>query len=121
MAANPNVEHFAHPIDTLHPWLDQVVIIGGRAHRLYRLHSLARSLDYEPLGTLDTDAGNSGFYAESQNDNAIIEFIKHKQPLSESLLAQDEIAQAAVFLLSDAARNITGQVLAVDGGWTVSE
>lgn len=55
MAANPDVEHFARPIDTLHPWLDQVVIIGGRAHRLYRLHSLAQSLDYEPLGTLDTD------------------------------------------------------------------
>jgi NAD(P)-dependent dehydrogenase (short-subunit alcohol dehydrogenase family) len=57
----------------------------------------------------------------AQNDKSIIEFIKHKQPLTESLLAQDEIAQAAVFLLSDAARNITGQVLAVDGGWTVSE
>jgi hypothetical protein len=55
MAANPDIEHFARLIDTLHPWLDQVVIIGGWAHRLYRLHPLAQPLDYEPLGTFDTD------------------------------------------------------------------
>lgn len=55
MAVDSDIEHFAHLIDTLHPWLDQVVIIGGWAHRLYRLHPLAQSLDYEPLGTLDTD------------------------------------------------------------------
>lgn len=57
----------------------------------------------------------------AQHDKSIFEFIEHKQPLSESLLAPHEIAQAAVFLLSDAAKNITGQILAVDGGWTVSE
>jgi len=55
MAANPDIDHFARLIDTLHPWLDQVVIIGGWAHRLHRLHPLAQPLDYEPLGTLDTD------------------------------------------------------------------
>jgi len=55
MNANPDVEHFARLIDTLHPWLDEVVIIGGWGHRLYRLHALAQPLDYEPLGTLDTD------------------------------------------------------------------
>jgi len=55
MAASPDIEHFARLIDTLHPWLDQVVIIGGWGHRLYRLHPLAQTLDYEPLGTFDTD------------------------------------------------------------------
>lgn len=55
MAANPDVEPFARLIESLHPWLSQVVIIGGWAHRLYRLHPLAQPLDYEPLGTLDTD------------------------------------------------------------------
>jgi hypothetical protein len=55
MAATSDVEHFAQLIEALDPWLGQVVIIGGWAHRLYRLHPLAQPLDYEPLGTLDTD------------------------------------------------------------------
>ncbi len=59
--------------------------------------------------------------ARAQKDPDILDFIRHKQPLSENLLDPLEIAEAAIFLLSDAARNITGQVLAVDGGWTVSE
>jgi hypothetical protein len=29
MPANPDIEHFARLIDTLHPWLDQVVIIAA--------------------------------------------------------------------------------------------
>jgi hypothetical protein len=49
MAPNPDIEHFSRLIDTLRPWLDQVVIIGGWAHRLYRLHPLAQPLGY-PLG-----------------------------------------------------------------------
>ncbi len=55
MAGEADIEHFARLIEALDPWLDQVVIIGGWAHRLYRLHPLAQSLDYEPPGTLDTD------------------------------------------------------------------
>ena len=37
------------------PWLDQIVIIGGRAHQLYRRHPAAQELHYPPLATLDTD------------------------------------------------------------------
>jgi hypothetical protein len=46
---------FSRLIGALEPWLAQVVIIGGWAHRLYRHHSTAQELDYPPLGTLDTD------------------------------------------------------------------
>jgi NAD(P)-dependent dehydrogenase (short-subunit alcohol dehydrogenase family) len=32
-----------------------------------------------------------------------------------------DLDEAAVFFLSDASRYVTGQVLAVDGGWSVCE
>ena len=55
MAGASDVEYFVRLVDALEPWLEQVVIIGGWAHRLYRLHPLAQPLNYEPLGTFDTD------------------------------------------------------------------
>jgi hypothetical protein len=55
MAGASDVEYFARLVDALEPWLEQVVIIGGWALRLYRLHPLAQPLNYEPLGTFDTD------------------------------------------------------------------
>jgi hypothetical protein len=46
VAGPSDVEYFAHLVEALDPWLDQVVIIGGWAHRLYRRHPLAQQLDY---------------------------------------------------------------------------
>jgi NAD(P)-dependent dehydrogenase (short-subunit alcohol dehydrogenase family) len=58
----------------------------------------------------------------AQGDDAIQRFIKTKQPLDGGRIGQPQDADAAaVFFLSDAARFVTGQVLAVDGGWSVSE
>ncbi|HTF64850.1 MAG TPA: GSU2403 family nucleotidyltransferase fold protein [Edaphobacter sp.] len=46
---------FRRLVIALEPWLGQVVIIGGWAHQLYRLHPYAQKLTYSPLSTLDTD------------------------------------------------------------------
>jgi hypothetical protein len=55
MAAIPDPSGFARLITALDPWLDQIVIIGGWAHRLYRLDPRAQKMDFAPLMTLDVD------------------------------------------------------------------
>jgi NAD(P)-dependent dehydrogenase (short-subunit alcohol dehydrogenase family) len=55
-------------------------------------------------------------------DEGIMQFIHTKQPLDGGRVGVPEDADgAAVFLLSDHSKFITGQVIAVDGGWSVSE
>jgi NAD(P)-dependent dehydrogenase (short-subunit alcohol dehydrogenase family) len=56
----------------------------------------------------------------AQQSPDMLEFIKTKQPLSEDLIEADDVARPAVFLLSDDARRITGEVMSVDAGWRMS-
>lgn len=55
-------------------------------------------------------------------DDKILRFIKTKQPLDGGRIGQPgDLDAAAVYFMSDDSKFTTGQVLAVDGGWCVSE
>ena len=55
-------------------------------------------------------------------DETIQKFIATKQPLDGGRIGQpDDLDAAVVYFLSDASKFVTGQILAIDGGWSVSE
>ena len=56
----------------------------------------------------------------AQSDLAIRAYASRKQPLAGEMMDPDEVAHAAVFFLSDESRVVTGQLLKVDGGWSVA-
>lgn len=56
------------------------------------------------------------------NDEQILSFIKTKQPLDGGRIGNPEDTDGlAVYFMSDQSKFTTGQVIAVDGGWTISE
>jgi NAD(P)-dependent dehydrogenase (short-subunit alcohol dehydrogenase family) len=55
----------------------------------------------------------------AQADEATQDFSRRKQPLSDGFIAAEEVADAAVYLLSREARAVTGQTITIDGGWSV--
>jgi len=55
----------------------------------------------------------------AQNSPQIRERLKNLQPLTSDLGTPENVAQAALYLASDASSFVTGTVLKVDGGWTV--
>jgi NAD(P)-dependent dehydrogenase (short-subunit alcohol dehydrogenase family) len=58
----------------------------------------------------------------AQDDPAILGFIATKQPLDGGRIGHtSDLDGAAVYFMSDQAKFVTGQVLCVDGGWSVSE
>lgn len=56
-----------------------------------------------------------------QEDDEILAYLANKQPLVGGAIPAQDVAHAALFLLSDESRYITGQALAVDAGWSVTE
>lgn len=56
------------------------------------------------------------------NDEEILSFIKTKQPLDGGRIGKPEDTDGiAVYFMSEQSKFTTGQVVAVDGGWTLSE
>jgi NAD(P)-dependent dehydrogenase (short-subunit alcohol dehydrogenase family) len=58
--------------------------------------------------------------SERASAGELAEFLRRKQPLSGGMIEAEDAARAALFLLSEDARPITGEVLAVDGGWQIT-
>lgn len=88
MNAIPEFASFARLVESLRPWLDQTVVVGGWAHRLYRLHPLAQQLRYEPLATLDADIAlparlkvtGDEIYQRLASNGFEAEFVGHHKP-----------------------------------------
>jgi NAD(P)-dependent dehydrogenase (short-subunit alcohol dehydrogenase family) len=57
--------------------------------------------------------------ARAAADPASVAFAERAQPLSGGFLDPVEVVEAAVYLCADESRGVTGQVLAIDGGWGV--
>ena len=58
----------------------------------------------------------------AQGDPALLKFIASKQPLDGGRIGYPrDLDAAAVYFMSDESKFVTGQALAVDGGWGVSE
>tara|TARA_Y100001934_G_C12319207_1_gene759213 strand:- start:1437 stop:1805 length:369 start_codon:yes stop_codon:yes gene_type:complete len=55
-------------------------------------------------------------------NEGIMSFVRNKQPLDGGRIGKPEdLNSSALYLLSKESRFVTGQVLAVDGGWSVTE
>ncbi|HXW89202.1 MAG TPA: GSU2403 family nucleotidyltransferase fold protein [Terriglobales bacterium] len=88
MNASPEYASFARLVESLRPWLDQMVVVGGWAHRLYRLHTFAQQLRYEPLATLDADIAlptrfnvtGDEIYRRLASNGFKAEFLGHHKP-----------------------------------------
>jgi len=72
-----------------------------------RVNAVAPSLTETPMAK------------RAAGDARIRAFAKRKQPLAGEMMDPDEVAHAAVYFLSDESRAVTGQLLKIDGGWSV--
>ena len=81
---------------------------GYYAEEGIRVNAVAPALVRTPMARRATE------------DERIQGAMKRKQPLRGGALEAEDVARTACSLLSDEAAAVTGQVVAVDGGWSVS-
>ena len=88
--------------------------------------TLAAAAHYAPRGIRFNAVApgliDTSMSARAMGDPQILEFVRKKQPLDGGRPGRpSDLDAAVVFFLSDQSRFVTGQVLAVDGGWTITD
>ncbi|MGB6677817.1 MAG: SDR family oxidoreductase [Terriglobales bacterium] len=111
LAQHPQREHFATAGYAASKGAIEAMTLSAAAYYApvgIRINVLAPGLVLTPMS------------ARAQSDARVMDYVAQKQPLTKGLIAPEDIAKTACFLLRKDSSPITGQVITVDGGWTVS-
>ena len=112
LATSPSATHFATHAYAASKGAIEALTRAMAAHYAadgIRVNAIAPALIATPMSE------------RARSDATILAYLAAKQPLAGGPIAADDVTGTALFLLSDEARMITGQVVSVDGGWSVSE
>ena len=109
-----------------HPQRDHFATVGYAASKgAIEAMSVAAAAYYAPWGirinVIAPGLVRTPMSARAQANPLITEYMSHKQPLTKGMLTAEDIAKTACFLLRSDSSPITGQIVNVDGGWTVGE
>lgn len=58
--------------------------------------------------------------ARATDDPEILEYMHRRQPLLSNAIEADDVAAVCAHLLSDTSKAMTGQVIQIDGGWSIA-
>jgi NAD(P)-dependent dehydrogenase (short-subunit alcohol dehydrogenase family) len=111
LAQRPQREHFATAGYAASKGAIEAMTLSAAAYYApagIRINVIAPGLVLTPMS------------ARAQSDARVLEYVARKQPLTQGLIAPEDIAKTACFLLKEDSNPITGQVITADGGWAVS-
>lgn len=112
VAGHPSPQHFATHAYAAAKSAQLGMVVAAAAHYApsgIRVNAVAPGLTDTPMAS------------RAAADPEVMRYATTKQPLSRGFVSADAVAAAGLFLLSPDAASITGQILAVDGGWSVTE
>lgn len=109
-----------------HPQRDYFATVGYAASKgAIEAMSLSAAAYYAPFGirinVIAPGLVRTPMSARAQANSQIVEYMSRKQPLTKGMLSSEDVANTACFLLRQDSSPITGQIITVDGGWSVSE
>lgn len=112
LASSPSPAHFGTHAYTASKGAIEALSRAAAAHYAgdgIRVNVIAPALVATPMSE------------RAQRDPDILAYLVSKQPLAGGPIDVEALTGTALYLLSDDARMVTGQVIAVDAGWSVTE